>query len=347
VDTEPGAEPAARWPADLDDVFEKAVTTEYATLTRDGQPITVPTTPYVGPGGATLEVSTGLTYPAKAERARRNPMVSLLYADPVGSGLGDAPVVLVQGLAAVHDADLQENTDRYLRESAAKLPETYSGQPALLLRRMPWYFARIWVSVTPTRIRWWPSRALDGHPEEWRAPVAAGPVSDPAPAGPPPPPWLPPPPAWPPVADDAIARLHLQDLTVVDADGFPLTLPLRSTRRDGPVLVCELGPAAPAVAPAGRACVTFHTHPETFTGQENRTLVGTVVDDRAADGSGAGSGAGRTVRVEITRALADWSLAGNRLTITAGFLKKGRVLKKRLRSEAARRGQPVPKVNLP
>jgi hypothetical protein len=55
----------------------------------------VPTTPFVEGGAGSLDVSTGLAFPAKAERARRNPKVCLLYADPVGSGLADPPVVLV------------------------------------------------------------------------------------------------------------------------------------------------------------------------------------------------------------------------------------------------------------
>src|SRR5215213_11691674 len=124
----------AGWPAEVLQVFERAVTCESATLTKAGAPITWPLTPYVGEDGRTLDVSTGLTYPAKAERARRNPKVALLYSDPLGSGLDGAPVVLVQGMATVRDADLQANTDRYIRLGMAKLPDTYKGQPKFLLR---------------------------------------------------------------------------------------------------------------------------------------------------------------------------------------------------------------------
>ena len=87
-------------------MFERAITCEYASLTRAGSPVTAPITPYIGASG-TLDVSTGLTYPAKAERARRNPRVALLFADTIGAGAGDGPVVLVQGYAAVRDGDLQ------------------------------------------------------------------------------------------------------------------------------------------------------------------------------------------------------------------------------------------------
>ncbi len=79
---------APSWPAELGEVFERELTCEYASLTRSGSPVTLPSTPYVGNG--TLDVSTGLTYPAKAERARRNPKVALLFADPIGAGTGRA-----------------------------------------------------------------------------------------------------------------------------------------------------------------------------------------------------------------------------------------------------------------
>src|SRR5476649_57978 len=113
------ATPLGAWPSELTEVFERALTCEYASLTRAGAPVTVPSTPYVGAG--TLDVSTGLAYPAKAERARRNPKVALLFADAIGAGHSEAPVVLVQGHAAVRDADLQANTDRYVRVVSSKL----------------------------------------------------------------------------------------------------------------------------------------------------------------------------------------------------------------------------------
>jgi hypothetical protein len=172
----------AGWPEELLPLFERAVTVEYASLTRAGTPVTYPVTPYVGEDGRTLDVSTGLTYPAKAERARRNPKVALLYSDPLGSGLDGAPVALVQGLATVRDADLQANTDRYVRLGMAKLPDTYEGQPKFMLRTLAWYFARIWVQVTPTRILWWPEGRIDEPPREWTAPEGtSAPPSDPAP----------------------------------------------------------------------------------------------------------------------------------------------------------------------
>ena len=108
-----------QWPAGLAELTRRSLVSEYASLTRDGRPITWPVSPYLAEDGTTIDVSTGLTYPSKAERARRDPRVAVLLSSLVGTGIPDAPVVLVQGLATVRDADLQANTDRYVRESMA------------------------------------------------------------------------------------------------------------------------------------------------------------------------------------------------------------------------------------
>jgi hypothetical protein len=325
------------WPDELVEVFERSVTAEYASLTRTGRPVTVPTTPYLGASGLTIDVSTGLTYPAKAERARRDPRVCLLFADPVGSGLADPPVVLVQGLATVRDSDLQENTDRYVARSMAKLPDATKGQPRFVLRRLAWYYARIWIEVTPLHMRWWSGRNLDEPPRTWHAAEGtAAPLSDPAPSGNQPGAWISPPSSWRAAAQEA-DRLSTHDLTVVDANGFPLCLPVTSTEVVPDGFVLALGPGA-APVPTGPACLTMHAHPANFTGQENRTVIGTV-EHRG--------GGGREVAFRAERALADWSLAGNRPRVALGFLTKGRRLRPRLAVEAQRRFQAVPKVRLP
>lgn len=332
------------WPSELDNVFERALTAEYATLTRSGQPITVPTTPYVGASGSrrTLDVSTGLTYPAKAERARRNPKVALLFADPIGSGLSSAPVALVQGLATVRDRDLQANTDRYVELAQLKVPDATKGQPKAILRTLAWYYARIWIEITPVVIRWWPDRSLATPPEEWRADASiVAPASDPAPPGTAPSPWLAPPTDWHAALNDAVDRLPFADLTVVGADGYPLVVPARVASLEGEHVHLEVGRVgAPGLA-HGPACLTLHGHPEKFTGQENHTFVGQLAasPDTAPDERGQ-------VSFRVERAIGDWSLKGNRLSVAAGFMMKGRVLRKRLVTEAERRGQAVPKVRL-
>jgi hypothetical protein len=321
------------WPAELGEVFERAITCEYASLTRAGSPVTVPATPYLGAG--TLDVSTGLSYPAKAERARRNPKVALLYADSIGAGTGDLPVVLMQGHAAVRDADLQGNTDRYARLTMAKLPQATKGQPRFLLRRMKFYYARIWIEIVPQHITWWESRDLASAPQSWHADSSRPlPASDPAPSGRQPAPWLSPPDDWHGIAAHALGELPFADLTFVDGEGYPVCLPVKAGELAGDEVALTLGPGATELQ-SGPACLTVHGHDERFTGQENHTLIGSLVNGDSGP------------RLRVERALADWSLTGSRAQIAIGFLRKGRVLAPRLRDEAARRGQPVPDVRLP
>jgi hypothetical protein len=316
-------------------VFQQFITAEYASLTRGGEPITTPVTPYVGAAG-TLDISTGLTYPTKAERARRNPHVALLYSDPKGSGLQDAPMVLVQGRAAVRDADLQANTDRYMRESARKLPAASAGMPPFLLRTMGYYYTRIWVEILPTRVLWWPAGQLDTPPQVWEAPVeTVYPESDPSPAGKAPGAWKDAPPDWKAGAERAVEALGLPVLSVTGADGWPYLMRARSVAltAEGFELAMPGGITWPATGPA---CLTFHYHPEQFTGQENMMFVGTARQD------------GSTVRVDISRRIGDWSAGGNnRMRGLWSFVTAGFRLRPRLREECMRRNQPVPKINLP
>ena len=307
-------------PAELTEVFDRALVCHYASLTRDGRPVTWPVTPYAGPAG-TLDVSTGLAYPDKAERARRDPRVALLCA-------GAGHVVLVQGRATVRDADLQANTDRYVRESFIKAGAGFGGMPWFLVKRLSWYFARIWVQVSPERIVWWPGGDLSRAPQRWVGPAdSTTPASDPAPTRRPGARSIPPT-DWRPFADRA-ARLGDPVITMVAA-GLPVAVPARSAMRTEQGYDLVLPAGVPATG--GPVCLSFHRHGPALEWQENVVLVGTasVTDDRAS------------VRVE--RALTDWSLAGTRRERSRSFLGRGKVLRRRLTDEAARRGQPVPRV---
>lgn len=323
------------WPDAVAPVLEHAITVEYTSLSRTGTPIMTPVSPYLKPGARTVDVSTGLTYPAKAERARRNPKVCLLFADHVGSGLADPPVVLIQGLATVRDADLQANTDRYVRQALAKTPEMVKGLPRFGLRRLIFYFARIWIEVTPIEIMWWTSTALDHEPGRWLAPAGTtAPPSDTAPLGKQPPAWLEPPAQWQPTARKAVVNLDQRDLAWVGANGFPLSVPVAGVEQTAQGFALSLGDHLPEI-PHGPACLTFHAHPATFTRQENHTFVGEI------------SRAGPEYRFRVQRLLADVSLAGGKVANMLTFFGTGRRLRPRLQTEAARRGQHVPEVRLP
>jgi len=328
---------APAWSDELTEVFTSSLVCEYATLTRQGRPVTWPVTPYLG--GRTLDVSTGLTYPLKAERARANPRVARSYSDPARYASGSAsearpPVVLVEGLATVRDADLQANTDRYVRESLAKTGT--SGTPWFLARTWAWYYARIWVEVTPVRVTWWPDGDLDAEPQVWTAPAdVTAPASDPAPAprtgaathtgsgGPAPADWR-------PFADRA--EQFGAPVVTMTRSGVPLPVRARKLRRteDGYVLALPRG-----VAPtAGPVCLTFHrVGPGPHFSQENVVLLG----EGRPDGDDE-------LTVVVSRAVNDWSVWGSQLARVRDWFSHGARLKAHLADEAARRGQPVPTV---
>jgi hypothetical protein len=323
------------FPADIVPVIERFITCECATLTQHGSPITQPVTPYWGEDGRTIDVSTGLTYPAKAERARRNPKIALLFSDPTGSGLGSPPTVLVFGKAAVRDRNLQAGMDRYVRLSMQKAPAAYKGMPRFMLQRQAWYFARIWIEVTPEQILWWPDGDTSRTPQRWDAPSnTVYPPSDPAPAGKTPASWKSAPTDWRSGAELSVKALGLPILTVINEDGFPV--PFRATRvtleADGFTLEMPVG--MPAAA-RGSACLTFHSHPEVFTGQQNMLFVGEASDT------------GSRVKFMVERQVGDFSLAGSKLAVMWTFLSSSFRLAPRLKAEATRRGQPVPTVHLP
>ena len=325
----------APWPEALTPVFDRFKTAEFTSLTPSGQPITYPLTPYLCADGLALEVSTGLTYPAKADRVRTQPKVSLLYSEPMGSGIAGAPTILVLGHGIVQSADLQANTDRFIRSSIAKNPEANRSMTPRLVARLGWYFVRLYVRVVPQDIYWWPAGQSDAPPEHWHA-TALGelPTSDPPPAGKSPPPWAAKPGDWHKSAAHAVQHLGLPVVTSLNADGYPIATRATGMRLtpEGFTLDLPKGALAP---PTGRACLTFHIHSETFLSQENMTFIGTAHAEET------------TVQFRVSRRLGNWSLRGGGLRAAWDFLGKGRFLRKRLAQEAARYGQPVPVVRLP
>ena len=295
--------------------IERSSVTEFATVTSAGVPIDTPLFSFPSDDLATLDVATGLSYPAKAERARRNPKVGMFL-----SGGPDQPVVLVRGRAAVRDGDLQANAERYVAETG--FDAVGFGLPWAEVRKAVWYWTRVIIEVTPERVHWWEGpRAMDDSPRTWNREVRDPfPGSDPPPAGrvSAGPGWQAPP--WRDLAEQRASGSAVPHLTVCDDDGYPLPVPVQSFElsRDG--FRMQVPRSVPWTG-AGPATVTFF-------GME--TFVGTVVTE------------GDVCSATIDRALPQHPLLQNPREVLTPSAEIRATLSRRLEHEVARRGQSVP-----
>jgi hypothetical protein len=114
-------------------------------------------------------ITTSISLSQKAFNVRRNPRVSLLFSNPMASGLHDPPAVLVQADAEAPDELVTsvEGFEDELRRVYQRQPTSrvYSSNP-LLRYFMDWYYMRLVIHVTPRRILWWPRGDLSQAPFE-------------------------------------------------------------------------------------------------------------------------------------------------------------------------------------
>ena len=286
---------------------------EFATVSAAGIPIDMPTLFFQSADWRSIDVATGLAYPAKAERARRNPKVGLLI-----EGTSEQPVISIAGIATVRDADLQANLDRYLAETIflpTVSPEVVEWS---VVRKMVWYLPRIIICITPAHVRWWNKRSeMDARPQEWRAPAGAVyPKSDPAPGGDPSeaPHW--PQPPWQELVGPTLAQGLPAHLTLLDQEGFPLPIRVRDIRaaREGFRMF------VPKSTPWSEGTATL-----SFVGKE--IFVGRTTRD------------GEDTLLRVERVLPISPLMSNRSGRQPDVYAR---LAKRVDQEAARRNQPVP-----
>ncbi len=287
---------------------------QYATVSAAGVPIDTPVLYFPSDSLGSFNLATGLSYPAKAERARRNPKVGLLLEGGPGE-----PVISIAGMAAVMDADLQDNVNRYLAEACYTLPHNPDWS---LARQAIWYWTRIIIEIRPVRLKWWDNPAqMDGSPHCWDAPHGTiFPQSDPAPPGKTsrPAQWEERP--WQDLAGQALARGAAGHLSVTDAEGFPLPIRARSLALTGTGFALELPGGVPWDM-TGMACLTFGGI-ETFLGKMT-TVLGTV-------------------HFEVERSLPLFPMTSDMTQLWEPTPDTRMQLMRRLEEELHRRGQPVP-----
>jgi hypothetical protein len=287
---------------------------EFTTLNAKGVPIDTPLLSFPDDDLAKITMATGLSYPVKAERARRNPKVGLLYY-PKEPG---EPVVQVIGLAAVRDRDIQQNLLTYLAQTVHISPET----PWAVRRQAIWYWARILIDIHPRQILWWDGpEALDSPPHRWDAPAdSVVPASDPAPAGAasPAPPW--PAPDWREAARIDVDAGYPACVSLVDEGGFPRVMHARDPRVTDEGFSLDL-PAGMPGRRSGPASLTYFGR-DTFVGQVSE--------------------AGGRVQLIVERTLPILPFTGGTATPWDPTPEVKAVLMGRLEAELARRGQPMP-----
>ena len=296
--------------------------TEYVTVTAKGVPLDSPVLPFIGLDGRTIDITSGLAYPLKAERARRNPHVGLLFKERDPSRT--PAVMLISALATVRDADLQANTDRFLPEEAAAIPWYMEGLSWETISQAVHYLVRIYVHCTPVRILWWPDGNTDESPVTWQAPAGqAVPPSDPAPAGKSlTSPWSPA--DWRARAEDVVKKVERPHLMVVDEEGFPLPFVTKGVSLTPDGFDIDL----PAFRPwplRGPASLSF---------QDYGNFVGTV---------SATEGGAHFVVERCVGDLPHGPAGGTNVFLLEGEPRE--VLMTRLHHELERRGQPMPVVH--
>jgi hypothetical protein len=157
-------DPLFNVPESVTAVFNQFFICEMTTIGKTGRPMIWPVMPLYWPERGQFVLFTSIGLPQKAYNVKQNPHVSLLFSDPTGSNLVNPPTVLVQGNAAVADeiitsfnglelelCDLLKRQTLQMRQPSMKL---YVSS-ALTRYLMDWYFMRLVITFTLTRIIWW------------------------------------------------------------------------------------------------------------------------------------------------------------------------------------------------
>jgi hypothetical protein len=305
-------------PAEIQEAIVTAPVAEWVSSTRSGLAIDTPALMFANAETGTLDVTTGLAYPAKAERARREPRVGLA----IGAAGAGQPVVVMRALATIRDSDIQRNADRYLSLFAPMLPLIGGGAPWAHTREAIWYWARVFIENTVTRVMWWPdAEHLDDEASRWDAEVVAAPDSDPAPKSPASASSAWPIAEWRGRAVEVLADAIPAWLCRRDADGYPLPFPVRELRLCSEGLAFEVPRGHPWPALDGAASINFGGR-ATFVGELERK--------------------GSILRVE--RMIADLPMVRDPRQVFDPAPHTRAALLERLDFELARRGQPRPRM---
>lgn len=138
----------------LPDLIDAYRTCELATLTRDGSPVSWPTSGLRRDDGTFL-LTTSLGYPQKAYNIRRDGRVALLFSEPTASGLDAPEQILVRGVATCPDeihVDPVGDLGRLWAMLMERQPSSrkYLSWPTTMMT--DFYFMRLLITVHPTAV---------------------------------------------------------------------------------------------------------------------------------------------------------------------------------------------------
>ncbi|WP_020140846.1 pyridoxamine 5'-phosphate oxidase family protein [Streptomyces sp. 351MFTsu5.1] len=237
-------------------VLDAYRTCEFVTLGRDGTPLAWPTAVLRREDG-TLVLTTSLAFAQKALNVRRDDRVALLFSDPTGSGLADAPHLFVGGRAECPD-DIRtgpQDLEDYWRTLFERQPHSRAYLAWPMRRLMDWYYLRLVITVTP---------------EQLIVRSAAPPPLPEAPALPAP---LPKAPALsaPLLGAVQLAPYDTAVLAARDASGAPVLARTRPVPTAGGFVV---RPPDDCAATAGPASLLVHRHDERLNAMRNAVVRG-------------------------------------------------------------------------
>ncbi|MEO7804799.1 MAG: hypothetical protein ABIS18_10935 [Actinomycetota bacterium] len=267
------------------EIFERYVAAEYAYFTPKGEPLCWPVTPYWYPNTQSLAIATGLAYPKKADYAKLNPKVALLFSDATSSGLPSGDHVSVKADASVKDTDIQANTDRYVLELRQKFPMARLAINRLTVGLLDFYLPRLWIDMVPVDI----------------SSIAAS-------------------------ASDTPSKPFMGYLdgvvTVKGADGYPAMLRTSVEETDHGTILLGDSPGD------GPACLTLHRHTLGGTRFQAHMVRGNITE------------ANRFVPYKVV------GFFGNGFVFPLSVIGHIGELRRKLKRELDRRGQPMPKLRI-
>ena len=257
------------WPDEVDEVLGADITAALAYVTPAGGAVVTAVAP-IGlrdHDAGTVSFTTSLGFGRKLERIEKDPRVSLAYHAREHGRSGSGRYVLVQGSASVVKEPDREYLD-FIGEQATP----YLGPPRRGVFWDRWlsaYYAdRVPVHVQVERIVSWPDLRCEGAPEVFGEPW----------------PEAPPGPQDPPAkgtgprldserAGNALAKLPHQLISYRDADGYPVTVPVRVRAADRGAV--HLAAASGLLPPGGRrAGMLAHSYQPKLIGLEARQHTG-------------------------------------------------------------------------